>query len=541
MIITLNRWNILFSEFADFLRYQTGEVFESFQTSPYLEQEEMYKYSIFDEAQRQLRVEEWEVSRVGTGVIKNHVEATLFPTVEHNGRVTKNNLFDWRKRDEFERLPATAELERLFFDFYTDAIPNADAFQRLFGAGIPYQLIAYFFFIKDRLRFLPIAQETFDRFFAKKLGTDFRTSRHASWENYETYLEVIRSAQEFLQRIDSGATFLDAHSFVWILARQREEWLAQHGIEEEPLQERHFLQYWVPEQVAKDLATGRELEHGGSNQYDLRGVSVGDVVWIVTVRRTGQFILAGRIGVDQIVTHDEAVAMFPDNEVFDRRLHIVASRENAELMAEIEIDDIAEELRFDSDQDRLTLVGGRVDAKQLQTMRRLTAGSASLIANKWTSLPSQIWVTEKGDDAEERRIKALPIGSLEKEQLIKSRRGQGRFKQNLCNIETRCRVTDLTDKRFLIASHIKPWRHSSDSEKLDGNNGLLLSPHVDKLFDLGHISFTDDGEILCRSEDVRTLMELWNLDADRNVGRFNSRQKEYLAYHRSLFQFPLPG
>ena len=70
------------------------------------------------------------------------------------------------------------------------------------------------------------------------------------------------------------------------------------------------------------------------------------------------------------------------------------------------------------------------------------------------------------------------------------RRGGGRvFKSNVRLNENKCRVTGITDQRLLIASHIKPWAVSSDKEKLDGCNGLLLSP---RLFERGLISFGND-------------------------------------------------
>jgi len=89
------------------------------------------------------------------------------------------------------------------------------------------------------------------------------------------------------------------------------------------------------------------------------------------------------------------------------------------------------------------------------------------------------------------QINNAEIESTEKDQLIKARKGQGKFRQNVERIEKKCRVTGVVEKNMLIASHIKPWKLSSNIERLDGNNGLLLSPHIDKLFDLGWISFSD--------------------------------------------------
>lgn len=139
------------------------------------------------------------------------------------------------------------------------------------------------------------------------------------------------------------------------------------------------------------------------------------------------------------------------------------------------------------------------------------------------------------EDEVEKEIRQQTIQEVEKEQLVKARRGQGIFRSNLELIEKECRLTGVKDKRFLIASHIKAWKDSTNEEKLDGNNGLLLSPHVDKLFDRGWISFTDDGEILCANDEVKNTMRIWGLDIERRVGSFNRKQKEYLAFHRNKF------
>lgn len=123
----------------------------------------------------------------------------------------------------------------------------------------------------------------------------------------------------------------------------------------------------------------------------------------------------------------------------------------------------------------------------------------------------------------------------QKQRLIDARLGQGKFRRDVVSIEKNCRITGTSDIAFLIASHIKPWRKSNDTEKLDGNNGLLLSPHVDKLFDKGFISFTDNGEVLIKDE-AKDIFKSWNLQ-DTNVGGFNKKQQEYLAYHRNQYQF----
>ncbi|RYZ24577.1 MAG: HNH endonuclease [Chitinophagaceae bacterium] len=129
-------------------------------------------------------------------------------------------------------------------------------------------------------------------------------------------------------------------------------------------------------------------------------------------------------------------------------------------------------------------------------------------------------------------VQATSVDPTSKEQLIKARVGQGVFRSRVEAIEEKCRITGVSDRRFLIASHIKPWRASNDNEKLDGSNGFLLSPHVDKLYDKGYISFSDSGELLIAHKDVERLLDLWKIHPNVHVGKFSDKQKAYLAYHR---------
>ena len=126
------------------------------------------------------------------------------------------------------------------------------------------------------------------------------------------------------------------------------------------------------------------------------------------------------------------------------------------------------------------------------------------------------------------------IGITQIKQLVNSRRGQGIFKANIKLFETKCRITGLEIQQHLIASHIKPWSKSDDFEKLDGNNGLLLSPHVDHLFNYGYISFEDKGQLIASKELQYRVLSAWQIDPDMNVGIFNSEQANYLEFHRDI-------
>lgn len=124
-------------------------------------------------------------------------------------------------------------------------------------------------------------------------------------------------------------------------------------------------------------------------------------------------------------------------------------------------------------------------------------------------------------------------GDLVKVELVRARRGQGFFKMQLRRFEHKCRITGVSDQRLLIASHIKPWRDSSDFEKLDGNNGFLLSPHIDRLFDRGYISFENNGDLLVSDHLDRDVLTKWNIGGEFNAGVMRDEQIPYLEEHRS--------
>lgn len=134
--------------------------------------------------------------------------------------------------------------------------------------------------------------------------------------------------------------------------------------------------------------------------------------------------------------------------------------------------------------------------------------------------------------AEQAEIENLAVPATIKLRLYNARVGQGTFRDDVYANEKRCRLTGISDLAFLIASHIKPWSASDNSERLDGQNGLMLAPHVDKLFDKGWISFEDNGDLIVDPAASHVLQK-WGLPPAKNVGSFSKRQCFYLEYHRA--------
>lgn len=120
-------------------------------------------------------------------------------------------------------------------------------------------------------------------------------------------------------------------------------------------------------------------------------------------------------------------------------------------------------------------------------------------------------------------------------QLSKARIGQGLFRKRVMLLDAACRVTGVTDPRVLVASHIKPWRTSSNCERLNGFNGVLLSPHVDALFDDHLVTFEDDGRMHVHPSLSPDVLERWGIDPTRRVENFRREQAEFLHHHRTNF------
>lgn len=131
---------------------------------------------------------------------------------------------------------------------------------------------------------------------------------------------------------------------------------------------------------------------------------------------------------------------------------------------------------------------------------------------------------------------AVEIPETQRIQLVKARVGQGIFRSNVLLRNPSCRVTGVSDKRLLRASHIKPWNESDNRERLDGANGIMLSPHIDALFDLGLMSFTDDGETLIRKDLSWEVLSLWSIPKTHDPKPFDISQRAYLETHRSRLE-----
>lgn len=154
----------------------------------------------------------------------------------------------------------------------------------------------------------------------------------------------------------------------------------------------------------------------------------------------------------------------------------------------------------------------------------------SVALNHYANYLEDIYKEDVREDIEKVLFDST-IKETEKSQLVNARLGQGKFRSRQIDHWQCCALTGFLDVRFLIASHIKPWRDAGNEERLDRYNGLLLLPNLDKVFDLGYITFKQKGGIVISNEldNYRTL----GLSTDMTIDLQESHL-DYMAYHRDV-------
>ncbi|MBK8626268.1 MAG: HNH endonuclease [Saprospiraceae bacterium] len=169
------------------------------------------------------------------------------------------------------------------------------------------------------------------------------------------------------------------------------------------------------------------------------------------------------------------------------------------------------------------------------------------VINTTWELSYTIQVMYTSDNVEavvSKAIEKLPVHNdlIEtiREAITKIRIGQSQFRNDLLSSErNNCFVTGISNPNLLIASHIKPWKDSNNQERLDPNNGILLTPTFDKLFDKFLITFNENGNIVWSKnridEDTRNKLIQAYPNIDELSIVINENNQTYIEYHRAIF------
>lgn len=182
-------------------------------------------------------------------------------------------------------------------------------------------------------------------------------------------------------------------------------------------------------------------------------------------------------------------------------------------------------------QDFAEVLGGLIGEEVRSLMAATAAGAAIEKGKIVTGDDLDVWESRLEQQIETDGS----VKETDREAIVRARRGQGLFKQRVMRIETRCRVTSVDNPSYLVASHCKPWRDSSNEERLNGENGLLLTPSIDHLFDRGFVGFEDSGNLIISPVAHKPSLQRMGVETERttNVGNFTDGQRQFLDFHRN--------
>ncbi|WP_214625696.1 hypothetical protein [Sphingobium nicotianae] len=191
---------------------------------------EGYKPRLRTRALEILAPESWTPEMIGTGqILQRAIDAV---EIQEDRINLTNNLVFWQNRyghanrehrgllEAMGRPGSRRDVEQALFGLY-----NGDDEARLFSElsdllGPRYPLLAYFYFLKDMDRFMPIQPTGFDQAF-RELGIDLVTLRNCRWDNYLRFNAAIGLVRDDLTSIRgiSGVRLVDAHSYCWLLVK----------------------------------------------------------------------------------------------------------------------------------------------------------------------------------------------------------------------------------------------------------------------------------------------------------------------------------
>lgn len=146
--------------------------------------------------------------------------------------------------------------------------------------------------------------------------------------------------------------------------------------------------------------------------------------------------------------------------------------------------------------------------------------------------PAKFRMTNEFTDIEEAAADLTVLSETERQSVIQSRIGQGKFRELVFELWRSCPITGIENPELLRASHIKPWRSSTNEERLNPYNGLLLTPNYDHLFDKGLITFSDTGRLIMSSGIDAKQARLLGIDDKAEIKGFSPKAIPFLRYHR---------
>ena len=113
----------------------------------------------------------------------------------------------------------------------------------------------------------------------------------------------------------------------------------------------------------------------------------------------------------------------------------------------------------------------------------------------------------------------------------RARDGQVKYRNAILRRYPACVVTSVTDPDILIACHIKDHaRCKSEAEKYSEYNGFTMTPTIHHLFDIGYLTFNQDGEM--KLSDFFRNMDRARLNLNHTVRLpIDAKSLPFLEWH----------
>ncbi len=150
---------------------------------------------------------------------------------------------------------------------------------------------------------------------------------------------------------------------------------------------------------------------------------------------------------------------------------------------------------------------------------------------------SFVWVCEDPSlvNWRQEQKEESPVEKKYTKTVIDARHGQGLFRNRVIKKwNGKSSVSNFNKIELMKAAHIKPWKYCNEKECVDSDNGLLLTPNIDLLFDYGkgYITFDDNGNVIFSSRLTADIIKEFGISKDLKLKEVNDKTKEYLRWHR---------
>lgn len=473
----------------------------------FLAKAEGYKTRLAREVREMLKTSDWNESWIGTGKIAERICKAM----DMSGNlVFPPNKMNFKDHFDVDRSEYDSNSEKAIYNIYCGK-NEKEAFEyaaKVFGRKYP--TLAYLFFIKDDNRFLPTSPDNFDKSF-KRLQIDYSMTGKCSWDSYCKFIEIIREVGRMMpQYIDlaHSVRLIDAHSFVWILSGKE------------------FINW----EISRDKAKAKEVATMKKQLVD----SINDYV-----KRNGTSEIKSASEILKIAgLSDKAGNILPSDYCYNRYNKGLKGFEGPFLFEYLGINQyklLGENYPYNGP------ISHKPRGENEQVIGSWTAGFVDITDKNtdWNEYKKNQDKVEcerikAEDEALEEELNDLNLKGTDRLAVVKERVNQGVFRSRLLRKYKKCCLCGFDEPDLLIASHIKPWSESAPDERTDVNNGLLLCPNHDKLFDKYYISFDEEGIILISDGLIETQQKLMNINSNMRIN-MTEKIKTYMEYHRRKF------